>query len=257
MQTIDFNIHEQVGYLGLNRPDKRNALSKEMIRELIQTLEEQKSNQSFRVLVLYGKEDNFCSGADLEWMKQGKTQKKTENIDDAKSFIRLFESLNNFPKPVICEVAKSAFGGAVGLVCCADIVISGSSAKFGFPEVKLGLIPATIAPYVLSKMGNSNTRKRMLFPEPFSAQEAKEEGLVHFVVNDDEIRDKTISISKSIVNSAPAAMIQTKSLILSLNQDSEDESNRLFCARIIASARGSLEGQEGVSAFFEKRRPVW
>ncbi len=257
MQTLDFSIHDQVGYLGLNRPDKRNALNKEMIRELIQTLEEQRSNKSFRVLILYGKGDNFCSGADLEWMKQGKTQRKTKNIEDAKSFIQLFESLNNFPKPVICEVSKSAFGGAVGLVCCADIVISDSSAKFGFPEVKLGLIPATIAPYVIAKMGNSNARKRMLYPEPFSAMEAKEEGLVHFIVHDNEIRDKTIAVAKSIASAAPEAMIQTKGLIHSLNQDAEDESNRLFCARIIANARATFEGQEGVTAFFEKRKPVW
>ncbi len=257
METIHFHIENQVAYLGLNRPQKRNALNRQMIEEMIQLLTDQKSNRLFKVLVLYGEENHFCSGADLEWMKQGILQSKTENINDAKLFITLFESLYNFPKPVICEVQKSAFGGAIGLIACSDIVVCESSSSFGFPEVRLGIIPATIAPYILLKMGSSNARKRLLMPTPFTAKEAMNEGLVHFIDEDNNIRKKTLEIAENIALAAPGALIQTKSLINRLEERQDDDSSLLYCARMIASARTSFEGQEGVTAFFEKRNPVW
>lgn len=257
MHNITFFIENKIAFLGLNRPEKKNALNKKMITEMVATLNEHKANRSFRVLVICGEGDCFCSGADLDWMKQGITQSKTENIDDAKLFNTLFETIYTFPTPVICEVRKSAFGGAVGIIACADIVVCEPDSTFGFPEVKLGIIPATIAPYVMSKMGNSNARKRLLMPQPFSAQEAQAEALVHYIADEGAIRDKTLSIAQAVAQGAPDALIQTKALLRRLEEHLEDESAMLYCARMIAGARISSEGQEGVSAFFEKRKPMW
>lgn len=257
MQTINFHIEDKIGFLGLNRPEKKNAINKTMIEEIITTLNEEKSNRSFRVLVIYGEGDTFCSGADLDWMKDGILQSKTQNINDAKLFTTLFESIHSFPTPVICEVQKSAFGGAVGIVASCDITICEVESKFAFPEVKLGLIPATIAPYILSKMGSSNARKRLLNPQHFTADEAHNEALIHYISKDAPIREKTLEIAHAIAASAPDALIQTKSLIHRLEENIDEETSLLYCARLIANARTSTEGQEGVKAFFEKRKPVW
>lgn len=257
METIKFYVENRIAFLGLNRPEKKNAINKKMIEEIIATLQQHRANRSFTALVIYGEGDHFCSGADLEWMKEGIHQSKTENINDAKLFNILFETIYSFPTPVICEVTKSAFGGAVGLMACSDLVVCEQQSMFGFPEVKLGIIPATIAPYILSKMGSSNARKRLLMPDVFTALEAEKEGLVHFIAEDDNIREKTLSIAKSIDQGAPGALIQTKALIQRLEESVEDESALLFCARMIANARTSSEGQEGVKAFFEKRKPTW
>ncbi|WP_068475360.1 enoyl-CoA hydratase-related protein [Saccharicrinis aurantiacus] len=257
MQTITFSIENKIAYLGLNRPEKRNALNRVLIEEIIETLETSKANRDIRVLVLYGEGETFCAGADLEWMKQGVVQDKTRNINDAKLFTTLFNLIHKFPKPVLCEVQKSAFGGAVGIMACSDIVIADKDAVFGFPEIKLGLIPATIAPYILTKMGSSNTRKRLLIPDPFTAEEALNEGLVHFITEKNSLRETTIRIAQSIAQAAPAAIIQTKDLIHRLEENVEEETAHLFCARLIAGARTSSEGQEGVKAFLEKRKPYW
>lgn len=257
MEAIDFFVDNNIGFLALNRPAKKNALNKNMIEEIIQLLRTHKANRSFRVLVIYGIGSNFCAGADLEWMKEGARQPKTQNINDAKLFNTLFETINNFPTPVICEVKNSAFGGAVGILACADIVICEERSIFGFPEVKLGIIPATIAPYIISKIGVSNARKRLLMPTPFSAQEAINEGLVHYITPNDSIRKKTIEVARNVALGAPDALIQTKALIHSLNENVGDETSLLYCARIIANARTSSEGQEGLNAFLEKRKPCW
>ncbi len=257
METINFNIKDQIAYIELKRPEKRNALNKEMIKEILKTLKENMSNRSFKVLVIHGSENYFCSGADLEWMQTGIAQSKTENINDAKLFNALYYTIYNFPKPVVCEVQNSAFGGAVGIIACSDIVICEQHSMFGFPEVQLGLIPATISPYILKKMGSSNTRKRLLMPEPFTAKEALDEGLVHFISSNGNIREETIKIAKSITKGAPEALIQTKALIHNLEENNDEETTFLYCARIIAGARTSREGQEGVTAFLEKRKPEW
>ncbi len=257
METIKFYIENKIAFLGLNRPEKKNAINKKMIEEIIATLNEHKSNRDFRVLVLYGEGDSFCSGADLEWMKAGLQQSKTQNINDAKLFTTLFKTIHTFPTPVICEVKKSAFGGAVGLMACADIVVCEPTSTFSFPEVKLGIIPATIAPFIISKMGSSNARKRLLIPSPFSAEEAQQEALVHFISEDIPIRKKTLALAQSTIQGAPDALIKTKALIHRLEENAEDDSTLLFCARMIANARISDEGQEGVKAFFEKRKPAW
>ncbi len=256
MKAINFSVVDQIAYLELNRPKKRNALNKEMIKDIISTLFENKGNRAFKVLVIHGSDNNFCSGADLEWMKLGITQTKSENINDAKLFNVLYESIYTFPVPVVCEVQKSAFGGAVGIIACCDIVISEEDSMFGFPEVQLGLIPATISPYILKKMGSSNTRKRLLLSQPFTAKEALNEGLIHFISNGN-IREDTLKIAQNITKGAPDALIQTKALIHILEESCDDETTFLNCARIIAGARISIEGQEGVTAFLEKRKPVW
>lgn len=257
MENIHFYTQNKIAFLGLKRPDKRNALNRNMIEEIISLLNKLKNDRSFKVLIIYGEGNHFCSGADLEWMKQGILQTKAKNLSDAKLFNTLFENLNSFPVPVICEVQQSAFGGAVGLLACADIVVCEENSLFGFPEVKLGIIPATIAPYILAKMGNSNTRKRLLLPEPFTAQEALNEGLVHFITNKQNIRTTTLAIAQKIGLGATNALIQTKALIHRLEESTDDEASFLFCARMIANARTSGEGQEGVTAFLEKRKPAW
>ncbi len=257
MQTITFKIEDQIAFLGLNRPQKRNAINRTMIEEIISVLTDIRSKNTYRCLILFGEGDIFCSGADLEWMMKGIKQSKTDNIEDAKMFTELFSLLHRFPKPVICEVSMLAFGGAIGLLACSDIVVCEEEAMLGFPEVKLGLIPATIAPYVFKKMGSSNIRKRLLFPDSFTAQEAQQEGLIHYVKHKDDLRKCVLKIANSIKQAAPDALLQTKDLIHKMEDTFEDETTHLFCARLIANARATHEGQEGVRAFFAKEKPSW
>ncbi len=257
METITFKIENQIAFLGLNRPEKRNAINKTMIQEITTLLSEIKDKNDYRCLVIYGEDDIFCSGADLEWMMKGVKQSKVENIEDAKLFTGLFNTIHKFPKPVICEVSMIAFGGAIGLLASADIVLCDEEAMLGFPEVKLGLIPATIAPFVLKKMGSSNTRKRLLFPDSFTAQEAQQEGLIHYIKPKEQLRQCVLKIANSIKQAAPEALHHTKNLIHKLEDSLEDDTKHLFCAHLIADARTADEGQEGVRAFFAKEKPSW
>jgi methylglutaconyl-CoA hydratase len=257
--TLIKKFGEGVCYLELNRPEKRNALNKGMMVELIRFFEETALTSQFKVLVISGKGGFFCAGADLEWMKEGANQSLDDNLQDARLFNRLFEKMDNYPKPIILRVDKGAYGGALGMVACADIVTSSPTAQFLFSEVRLGLIPATIAPYIVKRIGLPKSRQLMLTASEFSGIEAHEIQLVNFLFPEEALSFKTRELATKMAKNSPSALRQTKALVNRLGNSLVliSEEVQEHCARLIAEARTSEDGQEGVSAFFEKRKPKW
>jgi methylglutaconyl-CoA hydratase len=252
-------IHEKsVCYAMLNRPAKRNALSELMLTELIDLLHQVEMSTEVRLLVIRGAKGYFSSGADLDWMLKGKGQTEAQNRADATLFFNFYKKLYDFPKPIIVVVEKGAFGGALGIVACADLVIATDNACFAFPETGLGLIPATIAPFVVQKTGSSFAVKTMLTAAPFGAKEAQEAGLVHYIVPSPQIDEQLSLVVGQMLQNAPNAIMVTKQLIRKCMVGNSDlVSLESYCTALIASARVSNEGQEGVSAFFENRQPNW
>jgi methylglutaconyl-CoA hydratase len=250
---------EGICYLELNRPAKRNALNKKMIEELISFLELLGESTQFKVLVMSGSEGFFSAGADLEWMKQGIDQTYKENLEDARLFSRLFTTLWNFPKPIVLKVEKGAFGGALGLLACADVVVTSPDAVFSLSEVSLGLVPATVAPFVMQKTGFSIARHLMLTADTFSGEDALRYNLVHLLAPAEKLGIKTREIALKISRNSPYALKETKNLLNSLEGSvvCMDKEIERLCTDLIAKARISPDGQEGVMAFFEKRKPNW
>ncbi len=250
---------EGICYLELNRPEKRNALNKKMILELITFLEINSESTQFKALVISGAEGYFSAGADLEWMKQGIEQTLEENLKDAKLFNQLYSILWNFPKPIIVRVDKGAFGGALGLIACADVVVTSPDAIFSASEVSLGLIPAVVAPYIFQKTGLSTARNIMLSAETFNGEKALHYNLVHVLAPAEKLGIKTRELALKITRNSPSALKETKNLLnrlggLVVSVDNEIER---LTTELIARARISPDGQEGVKAFFEKRKPNW
>ncbi len=247
-----------VSWIRLNNPKQKNALSKNMITELIGTLKKISKDATQRVVVLKGEGGIFCSGADLDWMRSGIDNSMQSNMDDASLFYRLYSALYNFPKPIIVWVEKFAFGGATGLVACADYALADEDVIFAYPEVKLGIIPATIAPFVIKKTGPAQTKALMLTGEVFTATKALESGLLNEVCKSTDTEQRVIALAELFKKNGPEAIATTKHLLNRIVDDGElnDELANL-CCHTIASARISKEGQEGVNAFFEKRKPNW
>lgn len=257
-EQIQFRFHQQICYIGLHNPSKQNALSRTLIREFLEALHLTEKDFDCRALVIYGEGKNFCAGADLDWMLEGKSQTRQQNVSDAKLFFDLYEHLYNYPKPVISVVKKSVYGGGIGLLACSDIVIAEENVKLRFPEVSLGLVPATIAPFVAKKTGSSFTRRMMLTGELFSADMARRAGLITDIVPDGETDRRLDEILQLLRQNGPQATIWTKQMINHFEDNHEiDDLMAVYCTKLIASARASEEGQEGVKAFFEKRKCNW
>ena len=236
----------------LNRPDVHNAFNVQMISELSDAFAMLGRHNDVRVIVLSGAGKSFSAGADLTWMQQAAQQDEAANRTDAHVMARMFETLNTCPKPVIGLVQGAAFGGGVGLAACCDIVAAQPSALFGLTEVRLGLIPAVISPFVVAKIGASASRRYMLTGERFTAGEAQRIGLVHEVADDLEAAAQTLT--QALLASAPEAMADIKRLI---GEVAGHEPLADLTTNRIAARRASAEGREGIAAFLEKRKPDW
>ncbi len=257
-QNIKIDQDNGISWITLNNPTKKNALSISMINELIENLKAIAEDESKRVVVLQGANGVFCSGADLVWMRAGIQQNMNENMEDARLFYKLYSTLYYFPKPIIAWVQKFAFGGATGLIACADYTLAEKDSLFGFPEVKLGLVPGTIAPFIVKKIGFNHSKALMLSGETFKAKKAKKTGLINEIINPSESEDRIRKIAEQFIKNSPEAIASTKHLlnrIVDNGEFTDDLAN--LCCQTIASARISDEGQEGVTAFFEKRKPNW
>ncbi len=257
-EQITFRRHKQVCYIGLNNPERKNALSRIMITELHKAIAMTFQEVECRALVISGENDLFCAGADLDWMLEGKSQSREQNMSEAKLFFDLYEKLYNCPKVVISVVKKYAFGGALGLLACSDIVIAEDTARFRFPEVSLGLVPATIGPFVARKTGSSFARRMMLTGEPFLVDQACAVGLVTDRVAVGGASAKLDEVLQHLRQAGPHACMMTKQMINYFVDNHEiDDHMSVYCIKQIASARASQEGQEGGKAFFEKRKCNW
>lgn len=252
MKYIETNDRNGVVEVWLNRPEIHNAFNAELIQELISTFE---SLKNARLVILSGRGLSFCAGADLNWMKAMKDYSKEENFRDSKELARLFSTINECPAPVIGRINGHALGGGVGLVSVCDYVISVKEAMMGFTEVRLGLIPAVISPYCISKIGESNARAWMISGERFSAEEAMRMGLVHEVVGVGELDARIHELEKRFLAAGPEAAREAKKLVRAVVKNLKG-SEDLTC-KMISERRISTEGQEGMRALLEKDKPSW
>jgi methylglutaconyl-CoA hydratase len=239
----------------LNRPAVRNALNEELIAELAEWARSV-DVATARVAVLAGAGKVFCAGADLAWMSKMVTYSHDENVRDARALAAAFEALNALPLPLIGRVHGAALGGGAGLAAICDIVVSADDAVFGFTEAKLGILPAVISPYAVAKIGQSAARELFLTAARFSAERAREIGLVHAVAPAVDLDTTIDAYVHELVTSAPEAVAAAKALIGRVAGRRPADLSELT-AETIARHRVSPEGQEGMRAFLEKRRPAW
>ncbi|SNY44646.1 methylglutaconyl-CoA hydratase [Arsukibacterium tuosuense] len=246
-----------VASLTLNRPEVHNAFDDLMIAELIQILDQLAANPDVRILLLNANGKNFSAGADLNWMRSMAEKDYAQNLDDANELAMLMHKLDKFPKPTVAVVQGAAFGGAVGLVACCDIAIASDNASFCLSEVKIGLIPAVISPYVMRALGERQSRRYFLTAERFSADTAKQLGLLHEVTSASELNEKADALVDGLLQNSPAAISAAKTLIHNIYNRKISNNVVAHTTQAIAEIRVSAEGQEGLGAFLEKRRPNW
>lgn len=255
----DFVIQRDGGVatLTLNRPERHNAFDDTLISALTSALRELANDDTVRVVVLAGSGKSFSAGADLHWMRRMASYTRAENETDALALAELMETLDGLPKPTVARVHGAAFGGGVGLVACCDIAIAAETASFCLSEVKLGLIPAAISPYVVKAMGEQQARRYFVTAERFSAAEAQRIGLVHECVAPDALDDRVQAVLQAMAGNGPEAMAAAKALARSVGRGPVDRAMIEETARRIAAIRVGAEGQEGITAFLEKRKPSW
>jgi methylglutaconyl-CoA hydratase len=246
-----------VARLRLHRPELHNAFDASLIQALTGALENLAGDTGVRVVVLEGAGASFSAGADLNWMRGMAAAGEQANRDDAFALARLMRTLDELPKPTIARVHGAAFGGGVGLIACCDIAIGTEQAKFGLTESKLGLLPAVISPYVIAAIGSRHARRYFATAEIFDAAQAQRIGLLHEVVAADALDaavDRQVAL---LLKAGPIASAQAKSLVRDIAAQSDRDAIDAANARLIAKLRVSVEGQEGLSAFLDKRTPAW
>lgn len=253
---LDVRRDDGVEYVTLNRPDVRNAFNEGTVTELTWWADSVAADAGVRAVVLAGHGPVFCAGADLDWMRRMASFSHQQNLDDASDMARMFLTLDRLPMPVVGRVHGAALGGGVGLAAICDIVVSTDTAQFGLTEVRLGLVPAVIAPFVISKIGRSAARELFLTGSRFTAERARTLGLVHAVVPEGELDTVVRAYLTELLAGAPGAVRAAKHLIAECCRRPPTDAATL-CAEAIAERRASAEGQEGIKAFLEKRKPSW
>ena len=242
--------------LTLDRADRRNALDDALIAALRDQLDLLGDDPAVRALVLTGAGSVFSAGADLDWMRRAADFGHAENLADARALEAMLAALDSFPRPTLARVNGPAIGGGVGLVAACDIAIASERAVFAMSEVRLGILPAVVAPFVLRAMGERACRRLFLTAERIDAGEARRLGLVHEVVAEDALDQAVAALLEQVLQGGPEALSATKALLVDLRDASFDESADRT-TRAIAERRASAEGREGVLAFLEKRQPSW
>ncbi|HEX2442650.1 MAG TPA: enoyl-CoA hydratase-related protein [Vicinamibacterales bacterium] len=253
MALVDVRIENRVTLVTLNRPDVRNALNDALIAELADWATGASHDRTIRAAVLAGAGPVFCAGADLQWMSRMIGYSHRENLRDAAALARMFEALDTVPFPLIGRIQGAALGGGAGLAAVCDIAIAAEDVTFGFTEVKLGILPAVISPYVVAKIGVSAARELFLTGARFPASRAREIGLVHTVVGTAALDQAVESVLTELASSAPGAVAEAKALIRKISGRSPS-SVMDITAETIARQRVSDEGQRGMRAFLEKRK---
>lgn len=258
MANLTENIDGRgIATLTLNRPDRHNAFDDTLIAELTANLERLGAQDGVRAVVLASTGRSFSAGADLEWMRRMAGYSEAENRADAKALARMLYTLDRLPRPTIALVQGSAYGGGVGLVACCDIAIASERASFCLTEVKIGLTPATISPYVVAAIGPRQARRYFTTAEVISSARAREIGLVHEVVPEaelDAVRDRVLA---ALLQGAPGAQADAKALVFLCEGRAVDAELSQETSRRIAQRRASPEGSEGLGAFLSKRTPSW
>jgi methylglutaconyl-CoA hydratase len=245
-----------VAQVRLDRPDVRNALDADLIEQLQSTFERLADDPAVRAIVLSGEGKTFCGGADVAMMRESLELTREQNVAGGRALSEMFRAIDRCPKPVIAKIHGAALGGGAGLVAVCDIAIAAADTVFGFTEVKLGIIPAVISPFVLSKIGASHARALFLTGERFDAKRAQAIGLVHEVVVADTLDVAIERVVNEVLSAGPSAIAAAKALIARVRETPYNESLELT-AEATAAQRVSPEGQEGLRAFLERRPPGW
>jgi methylglutaconyl-CoA hydratase len=255
--TLLVTVADKAATVTLNRPDLRNAFNEGAIAELARVFDELGRNDAVRAIVLAANGPSFCAGADLNWMKKMAGYSHDENHADAMRLAEMLRTIYLCPKPTVARVQGDCYAGGMGLVAACDIVVASEAAGFCLSEVKLGLIPATISPYVIKAMGEQAARRYFLTAERFDAAEAQRIGVAHAVVAPEALDATVAGIVKALVNNSPHAIRQAKTLVREIVGQPVDDALLRDTAGRIAAIRASTEGREGVASFLEKRKPTW
>ena len=245
-----------VATVTLRRPEAHNALNAALIGEVARCFEELADDEGVRVVVLTGEGPSFCAGADVGYMRETAGLSYEENLEDARRLADMFLAVDDLPKPVVAMVRGAAIGGGVGLVAAADVAVAEEGTRFALSEVRLGIAPATIAPFVVRKIGYSHARALFLTGERFDAGRAREVGLVHEVVPEAELDAAVEGTVARLLQGAPAAQAATKDALRQVEATEPMEALGIM-TQLIAELRVGEEGQEGLGAFLEKREPFW
>ena len=241
----------------LNRPEKHNALDARTLDALHAALLDVQSNENVRAIVLTGAGASFCAGADIAHMRSMLDASEEANLEDARLVAQCMRALDEVDRPVIARVNGNVFGGGVGLVACADIAIGVDSAKFALTETRLGLVPATISPYVIAAIGPRHARRLFITASPFSASEAHSIGLLHAVVASEKLDEMVEQTVNSVLQAGPLATRAAKRLVRTIMAAQDRDLLQEETSQLLADLRASAEGKEGLSAFLEKRKAGW
>ena len=255
--VVLYNVENGVATITLNRPEKHNAFDDNVIANITDLLDRAKNDSDVRALVLRSNGKTFCAGADLNWMQRMVNYSEAENQADAMKLATMLNNLYQFPKPTIARVQGAAFGGAVGLIACCDIAVASKLSKFCLSEAKIGLIPATISPFVIQAMGERTARRYAMTSEVFSSRRARRLGLIQESVNEEELDETVSHFVSSLLKNGPEAVSQTKALFHDMKGQSINHDLLTDTSQRIAKVRVSAEGQEGLNAFLGKRAPSW
>jgi methylglutaconyl-CoA hydratase len=256
LERLELQIVGPVAHVWLNRPETRNAFDGLMVTELRRVLFDLRNEEAVRVIVLGGRGPSFCAGADIDWMRAMSGFTRDENLREAQALADLFFTVYESPKPIVARVHGAALGGGAGLVAACDIPVASTGTLFGFTEVRLGIIPAVISPYVIGKIGVSAARELFLTGERFEAAKAAQIGLVRWAVPEAELDQVVEGRVKELLQAGPRAVVDAKALIREVAYRRIEDIQRYTVERI-ADLRVSSEGQEGLRAFIEKRKPNW
>ena len=257
MSNLNINVEAQRATLTLTRPELRNAFNDEVIAELTQAFTELGAREDVRAIVLAAEGPAFCAGADLNWMRRMADYDRAQNLADAARLAEMLRVIHHCPKPVIARVQGDVYAGGMGLVACCDIALSTDSAHYCLSETRLGLVPATISPYVIRAMGPRAAHRYCLSAERFDAAEALRIGFVHEVVPAEQLDSRVDAVVNALLNASPAAVRACKRLLQDVAQRELDAALIASTVEAIADIRASTEGREGVQAFLQKRQPSW
>ena len=246
-----------VAQVTLNNPDKHNAFDDQMIIELTNAFNALAANANVRIMLLKSEGKSFSAGADLDWMKRMASYSYQQNLNDARALAAMLKALHQMPIPTIARVQGAAFGGAIGLISCCDIALASSNASFALSEVKIGLVPSTISPYVIAAIGERHAKRYFMTAERFDANTALQIELVHEAVEKSLLDDKVEQLVTVILSNGPEAVAVAKQLIFAVSGKPIDSKLIEHTCEVIAGIRVSPQGQEGLSAFLDKRKPNW
>lgn len=255
--SVRYKIRGDVVRITLDRDEKRNAFNAEVIGELTEAFRRAGEEKDARAVVLAGHGKHFSAGADLAWMRQMADMDRDENIADGKRLAALMQSIDHCPLPVVARVQGAAFGGALGLICAADIAVAAEDARFCLSEVRLGILPAVISPYVVRALGQRQARRFFMTAEVIQAGDAQRLSLIHSVVPRDRLDQAVEEQLELLRQGAPKAQCRARELVSRVSDGAIDENMLDHTAGLIAELRSADEGREGLSAFLEKREPWW